>query len=107
MNNTMTFLDVFAGIGGFRLGMESVGFKCVGHIENDKFAQQSYNAIHNTKGEFSGGDITKITDEEFRKFRGSVDVVVGGFPCQAFSISGLRRGFEDVKRGDKTRLCDC
>lgn len=97
MNNTMTFLDVFAGIGGFRLGMESVGFKCVGHIENDKFAQQSYNAIHNTKGEFSGGDITKITDEEFRKFRGSVDVVVGGFPCQAFSISGLRRGFEDVR----------
>ena len=97
MNNTMTFLDVFAGIGGFRLGMESVGFKCVGHIENDKFAQQSYNAIHNTKGEFSGGDITKITDEEFRKLRGSVDVIVGGFPCQAFSISGLRRGFEDVR----------
>lgn len=97
MNNTMTFLDVFAGIGGFRLGMESVGFKCVGHIENDKFAQQSYNAIHNTKGEFSGGDITKITDEEFRKLRGSVDIIVGGFPCQAFSISGLRRGFEDVR----------
>ena len=97
MNNTMTFLDVFAGIGGFRLGMESAGFKCVGHIENDKFARRSYNAIHNTKGEFDGEDITKITDEEFRKLRGSVDVVVGGFPCQAFSISGLRRGFEDVR----------
>lgn len=95
--NNMTFLDVFAGIGGFRLGMEGAEFKCVGHIENDKFARRSYNAIHNTKGEFDGEDITKITDEEFRKLRGSVDVVVGGFPCQAFSISGLRRGFEDVR----------
>ena len=45
----MTFLDIFAGIGGFRLGMEQAGHECVGHIEWDKFAQKSYMAMHNVK----------------------------------------------------------
>ena len=92
----MKFLDLFAGIGGFRLGMESAGHECVGFCEIDKFARESYKAIHNTEGEIELHDITRVTDESIRRF-GSVDVICGGFPCQAFSIAGHRRGFEDTR----------
>nr|DAV77282.1 MAG TPA: Cytosine specific methyltransferase [Caudoviricetes sp.] len=92
----MKFLDLFAGIGGFRLGMESAGHECVGFCEIDKFARKSYKAIHNTEGEVELHDITTVTDEFIRGI-GSVDVVCGGFPCQAFSIAGNRRGFEDTR----------
>lgn len=94
----MRFLDLFAGIGGFRLGMEQAGHECVGHVEIDKFARISYNAIHQPKeGEFDGTNITKITDDDFRSLRGRVDCICAGFPCQAFSIAGKRRGFEDTR----------
>ena len=92
----MKFLDLFAGIGGFRFGMESAGHKCIGFCEIDKFARASYKAIHDTKGEIELHDITTITDEEVRAI-GYVDVICGGFPCQAFSIAGARRGFEDTR----------
>lgn len=92
----MKFLDLFAGIGGFRLGMESAGHECVGFCEIDKYARASYKAIHNTEGEIELHDITRVTDESIRGFR-SVDVICGGFPCQAFSIAGHRRGFEDTR----------
>ena len=92
----MKFLDLFAGIGGFRLGMESAGHECVGFCEIDKFARASYKAIHNTEGEIELHDITTVSDESIRGF-GSVDVICGGFPCQAFSIAGHRRGFEDTR----------
>ena len=92
----MKFLDLFAGIGGFRLGMESAGHECVGFCEIDKYARASYKAIHNTEGEIELHDITRVTDESIRRF-GSVDVICGGFPCQAFSIAGHRRGFEDTR----------
>lgn len=92
----MKFLDLFAGIGGFRLGMESAGHECVGFCEVDKYARASYKAIHNTEGEIELHDITRVTDESIRRF-GSVDVICGGFPCQAFSIAGHRRGFEDTR----------
>ena len=92
----MKFLDLFAGIGGFRLGMESAGHKCIGFCEIDKFARASYKAIHNTEGEIELHDITRVTDESIRGF-GSVDIICGGFPCQAFSIAGHRRGFEDTR----------
>ena len=82
----MNFLDLFAGIGGFRLGMERAGHKCVGYCEIDKYARLSYNAIHNTEGEIDYKDITEVTNEEFRKLRGKVDVICGGFPCQAFQL---------------------
>ena len=92
----MKFLDLFAGIGGFRLGMESAGHECIGFCEIDKFARESYKAIHDTKGEIELHDITTVTDEFIRGIRG-VDIICGGFPCQAFSIAGNRRGFEDTR----------
>lgn len=95
----MKFLDLFAGIGGFRLGMESAEHECVGFCEIDKFARKSYKAIHNTEGEREYHDITAVSDEEWRELRGAVDVICGGFPCQAFSVAGKRKGFRDKTRG--------
>ncbi|MEK0401738.1 DNA (cytosine-5-)-methyltransferase [Streptococcus suis] len=92
----MKFLDLFAGIGGFRLGMERAGHECVGFCEIDPFARKSYKAIHDTKGEIEFHDITRVTDESVRGI-GRVDVICGGFPCQAFSIAGKRAGFEDTR----------
>ncbi|WP_105159283.1 DNA cytosine methyltransferase [Streptococcus suis] len=92
----MKFLDLFAGIGGFRLGMERAGHECVGFCEIDQFARKSYKAIHDTEGEFDFHDITRVTDESVRGI-GRVDVICGGFPCQAFSIAGKRAGFEDTR----------
>lgn len=92
----MKFLDLFAGIGGFRLGMEAAGHECVGFCEVDKFARKSYKAIHDTKGEIELHDITEVSDDTIRGI-GHVDVICGGFPCQAFSIAGARRGFEDTR----------
>ena len=76
--------------------MESAGHECIGFCEIDKFARASYKAIHDTKGEIELHDITRVTDESIRRI-GSVDVICGGFPCQAFSIAGNRRGFEDTR----------
>nr|DAN08517.1 MAG TPA: Cytosine specific methyltransferase [Caudoviricetes sp.] len=76
--------------------MEATGHKCIGFCEIDKFARASYKAIHNTKGEIELHDITRVTDDEVRAI-GHVDIICGGFPCQAFSIAGARRGFEDTR----------
>ncbi len=92
----MKFIDLFAGIGGFRFGMESAGHECVAFCEIDKFARASYKAIHNTEGEIELHDITQVTDDEIKNI-GHVDAICGGFPCQAFSITGHRRGFEDTR----------
>lgn len=86
---------MFAGIGGFRAGLTRAGgFQCVGHCEIDKFAEASYRAIHDIqKGECFYPDARKINPEELPEF----DLLCGGFPCQAFSISGKRKGFEDAR----------
>ncbi|VKV51543.1 DNA methylase [Streptococcus pneumoniae] len=62
----MKFLDLFAGIGGFRIGMESAGHECIGFCEIDKFARASYKAIHDTKGEIELHDITTVSDDTIR-----------------------------------------
>jgi DNA (cytosine-5)-methyltransferase 1 len=94
----MRFLDLFAGIGGFRLGLEQSGHKCVGYVEWDKFARKSYEAIHNVQGEWTKEDITTTTNDDFRYLRGlGIDLICGGVPCQAFSIAGLRGGFQDTR----------
>lgn len=93
----LRYLDFFAGIGGFHSAFERVGWECVGFCEIDKFARQSYKAIHNVEGAKEWHDITAATDEEFASLRGQVDVIAGGFPCQAFSVAGKRGGFEDSR----------
>lgn len=93
----MKFLDLFAGIGGFRLGLESQGHEYLGFCEIDPFARRSYKAIFETEGEVEYHDIRQVTDQEFRQFRGQVDIICGGFPCQAFSLAGRRLGFKDTR----------
>lgn len=84
------FIDLFAGIGGFRIALESNGAKCVFSSEWDKFAQITYNANF---GEIPYGDITKINESEIPPH----NILCAGFPCQAFSISGKQKGFEDTR----------
>lgn len=95
----MKFLDLFAGVGGFRFGMEAAGHECVGFVEIDKYARKSYEAIHNTEGEWTAHDITSVTDDDIRglRDRGQIDIICGGFPCQAFSVAGKRKGFDDTR----------
>ncbi|WP_274145263.1 DNA cytosine methyltransferase [Enterovibrio qingdaonensis] len=84
------FIDLFAGIGGIRLGFESQGGECVFSSEWDKHAQTTYEANF---GEKPHGDITKIDPYSIPDH----DVLLGGFPCQAFSIIGKMHGFEDTR----------
>lgn len=84
----MKFLDLFAGIGGFRLGMEQAGHECVGYVEWDKFARKSYQAIHDTEGEYEGHDIKSITGSELP----AADIWAFGSPCTNISIAGNGAG---------------
>ena len=93
------FLDLFSGIGGFRLGLQRAGHIPVGWVEIDKFARQSYQAMYDTTGEWTATDINKVTDEEWREFNGTVELIAGGFPCQSFSIAGKREGFLNKTKG--------
>ena len=90
------FFDMFSGIGGFRSGLEAVGgYKCIGHCEIDKKANQAYNAIYEPKGEMYFEDARKIDPKQLPDF----DLLCAGFPCQSFSVAGKRLGFEDDTRG--------
>ena len=84
----LRFIDFFAGIGGFRLGLEKAGMKCIGFCEKDKFAVKSYTAMYDTKGEWYADDITKIKSGDIPK----ADLWCAGSPCQAVSIAGKRSG---------------
>ena len=95
----MKFLDLFSGIGGFRLGLQRAGHEPVGWVEIDKFARQSYQTMYDTTGEWTATDINKVTDEEWREFNGTVELIAGGFPCQSFSIAGKREGFLNKTKG--------
>lgn len=89
-----TFIDLFAGIGGFRIAFQNLGGKCVYSSEFDAKAQESYLANY---GEMPFGDITKESTKSYipKEF----DILCGGFPCQAFSLAGRRLGFKDETRG--------
>lgn len=86
IKHKFTFIDLFAGIGGIRLGFEAVGGKCVFSSEFDKDACTTYEANF---GEYPSGDITKINAKDIPDF----DILLAGFPCQAFSIIGKKEGF--------------
>lgn len=89
-NPDFTFVDLFAGIGGVRQAFQNLGGKCVFSSEWDFYAQKSYEANY---GEVPFGDITQIDE----RFIPDHNVLLAGFPCQAFSIAGRRGGFEDTR----------
>ena len=90
--DNFTFIDLFAGIGGIRLGFEAVGGHCVFSSEFDEDACKTYEANF---GEHPSGDITKIEAQNIPDF----DILLGGFPCQAFSIIGKKEGFSNETCG--------
>lgn len=88
---SLTFLDFFAGVGGFRRGMELADHTCLGHCEIDKFANMSYKEIHEPKeGEWFGTDIRRTNADELPR----ADVWCFGFPCQDISVAGKQLGFK-------------
>ncbi len=89
-NSQFKFIDLFAGIGGIRLGFESIGGDCVFSSEWDKFACKTYEANH---GEAPNGDITQIAAKDVPNHQ----LLLAGFPCQPFSHAGLKKGFDDTR----------
>lgn len=92
----MNFIDLFAGIGGFRSGLEKAGHQCIGYIEWDKFARQSYEAIYDTDGEFTAHDIQKVKGERLP----DAELWTFGSPCTNISIAGNRIGIG----GEQSRM---
>ncbi len=86
----MKFIDLFAGIGGFRYALENLGATCVFSCEWDKFCRESYKLNFN---EIPHGDITQINEKDIPKH----DILCAGFPCQPFSVSGKQKGFNDTR----------
>lgn len=89
------YLDMFAGMGGFRSGLGNVGdiFLPVGYCEIDQYTRRAYETLYDTKGEICFEDARTIDPEKLP----DIDLICGGFPCQSFSIAGQRRGFEDAR----------
>ncbi len=90
MNYHLKFADLFSGIGGFRIAFEEAGYQCVYSCEKDLDCQLVY---FNNFGEYPEGDITQVNLDKIP----NIDVLTAGFPCQPFSISGKRQGFEDTR----------
>lgn len=91
-NPRFTFIDLFAGIGGFRMAFQNLGGECVFSSEWDEQAQRTYYANY---GEVPFGDITKETTKQM--IPDDFDILCAGFPCQAFSLAGKRRGFAETR----------
>ena len=90
MKNNFKFIDLFCGLGGFRIALEKQNCNCVFSSDIDKAVAQVY---ENNFGDYPSGDITKIDSKDIPDF----DILCGGFPCQSFSIAGKRLGFEDSR----------
>ena len=90
MKNNFKFIDLFCGLGGFRIALEKQNCNCVFSSDIDKAVAQVY---ENNFGDYPSGDITKINSKDIPDF----DILCGGFPCQSFSIAGKRLGFEDSR----------
>ena len=93
---SFTFIDLFAGIGGFHQAMKSLGGKCVMAAEIDRNCVDTYKANYSVMGERYWGDVNEINPSDIPPF----DVLCAGFPCQPFSKAGLQKGFEDEGRGN-------
>ncbi|HIU76066.1 MAG TPA: DNA cytosine methyltransferase [Candidatus Pelethocola excrementipullorum] len=91
----LTFIDICSGIGGFQLGLEAAGHKCIGFCEYDKFARASYEAMYDTEGEWRAYDVTKLKPGDIP----FADVWCFGFPCQDISIAGKQRGLSGERSG--------
>ena len=91
----LTFLDLCSGIGGFRLGLEVAGHKCIGYCEYDKYARASYEAMYDTEGEWKADDVTKLRPGDIPY----ADIWTFGFPCQDISIAGKQRGLSGKRSG--------
>ncbi len=93
MNNELKFIDLCAGVGAGRLGLEANGLECVGYSEIDKDAEATYRTLYGNEVAF--GDLTKIEPQMLPNF----DLLISGFPCQTFSIVGKRDGLQDEDKG--------
>lgn len=98
----LTFLDLCSGIGGFRLGLEATGHKCIGYCEFDKFARASYEAMYDTEGEWFADDVTKLRSEDVPY----ADIWCFGFPCQDISIAGKQKGLSGKRSGIYYNIID-
>ena len=98
----LTFLDLCSGIGGFRLGLESAGHRCIGYCEYDRFARASYEAMYDTEGEWKADDVTKLKSEDVPY----ADIWCFGFPCQDISVAGKQRGLVGERSGIYYNIID-
>jgi DNA (cytosine-5)-methyltransferase 1 len=95
VNREFTYIDLFAGIGGMRIPFQKLGGKCLLTSEIDQYAYKTYCANFDQDHEYIP-DVTLINEQDLPKY----DVLLAGFPCQPYSIAGLRKGLDDVRGGD-------
>lgn len=96
----MNFIDLFAGVGGVRKGLEKAGHKCVGWCEWDKWARLSYSSVHNTEGEWTAHDIRTVRASDMPR----ADLWCFGFPCTDISVAGKMQGFKKDTEGQTTEI---